>query len=397
MASELVSLPSSVLNNVYTFSANTDSYNQNITGISDVSRIGVGMLISGSCISPGTTVVSVGQNSIIISESPTQTLTGVNLTVGDSSYFVDSIYNALPQFIQDGDATQAPIQYPMYKYLWGMGSIVENQINSLVQDGAGKFGFYDSAYAYAPGWSQALDIDRCPEFALPWLAQFVGVRSESFSELTLAQKKDKIVNRSGFKRGTLDILISALVTEINYKLAGVTSVAPIVAGQVVVMEQTALTKTNFLGNTNSGNTITGIASTAGLVNGMYVYGAGIPGNTKITNVTSNSITISNSSASTQNGQSFFATTGKSYTPDQYSMIILMPTVYFNNYTYATLAANLSGNASITYDTIDAEINALGTSGYQNLFLDSVPKSNSAFAPFIYKYRPAGVQVYVGGY
>jgi len=79
------------------------------------------------------------------------------------------------------------------------------------------------------------------------------------------------------------------------------------------------------------------------------------------------------------------------------MIILMPTVYFNNYTYATLAANLSGNASITYDTIDAEINALGTNGYQNLFLDSVPKSNSAFAPFIYKYRPAGVQVYVGGY
>jgi len=396
MASELVSLPSSVLNNVYTFSANTDSYNQNITGISDVSRIGVGMLISGSCISPGTIVVSVGQNSIIISESPTQTLTGVNLTVGDSSYFVDSIYNALPQFIQDGDATQAPIQYPMYKYLWGMGSIVENQINSLVQDGAGKFGFYDSAYAYAPGWSQALDIDRCPEFALPWLAQFVGVTSESFVELNLAQKKDKIINRSGFQRGTGKTIVSALVTEINYKTASLNE-TPITAGQVVVMEQTALARVSFLGNTASGSTITGIVSTSGLANGMYVYGPGIPGNTTITNVSSSSITLSHNVTLTQNGVSFNATTGKTYVPDQYAMVVLMPTVYFNNYSYVTLASSLTGNGSVTYSTLDSAINALGSSGYENLFLDSVPKSNSAFAPFIYKYRPAGVQVYVGGY
>jgi len=397
MTSEAAFLPSSVLENVITFNGNLVQGSLVVTGISDVTMLGEGMLVSGLGISPGTAIDAVGQYSITLTEEAKQTLTATSLTAGVSSYFVDSIYNTMPQFVQDNDAQMLPINYPIYKFLWGMGTIVETQINSLVQSATGKFGTFDKAYVNAPGWSQALDIDRCPEFALPWLAQFVGVRSESFSELTLAQKKDKIVNRSGFKRGTLDILISALVTEINYKLAGVTSVAPIVSGQVVVMEQTALTKITFLGNTNSGNTITGIASTAGLVNGMYVYGAGIPGNTKITNVTSNSITISNSSASTQNGQSFFATTGKSYTPDQYSMVILMPTVYFNNYTYATLAANLSGNASITYDTIDAEINALGTSGYQNLFLDSVPKSNSAFAPFIYKYRPAGVQVYVGGY
>ena len=397
MASEVAFLPSDVLQNVTTFSGNIIAGSLTVTGISDVTRLGEGMLVSGNGISPGTIIESVGQHSLTFSEEAKQTLNGVSLTAGVPSYFVDSIYNTIPQFVQDNDAQMSPINYPIYKFLWGMGTIVETQINSLVQSATGKFGTFDKAYIDAPGWSQALDIDRCPEFALPWLAQFVGVASDSFDELTLAQKKDKIINRSGFKRGTHDVLISALVTEINYKLAGVTSVAPIVAGQVVVMEQTALTKTNFLGNTNSGNTITGIASTAGLVNGMYVYGAGIPGNTTITNVTSNSITISNSSASTQNGESFFATTGKSYTPDQYSMVILMPTVYFNNYTYATLATQLSGNASITYDTIDAEINALGTNGYQNLFLDSVPKSNSAFAPFIYKYRPAGVQVYVGGY
>ena len=397
MASEVASLPSSVLQNVTTFNGNITAGSSTITGISDVTNLGEGMLVSGNGISPGTTIDSVGQYSLTLSEEAKQTLTGVSLTVGVSSYFVDSIYNTIPQFVQDGDAQSSPISYPLYKFLWGMGTIVETQINSLVQSATGKFGTFDRAYVDAPGWSQALDIDRCPEFALPWLAQFVGVTSDSFSELTLAQKKDKIINRSGFKRGTHDILISALVTEINYKLAGVTSVAPIYAGQVVVMEQTALAQIPFLGNTNSGNTITGIASTAGLVNGMYVYGSGIPGNTTITNVTSNSITISNNSASTQNGESLFATTGKSYTPDQYSMVILMPTIYFNNYTYVTLAQNLSGNPSVTYDTIDAAINALGTSGYQNLFLDAVPKSNSAFAPFIYKYRPAGVQVYVGGY
>ena len=397
MASEVAFLPSSVLQNVTTFNGNITAGSSTITGISDVTNLGEGMLVSGNGISPGTTIDSVGQYSITLTEEAKQTLTGVSLTVGVSSYFVDSIYNTIPQFIQDGDAQLSPINYPLYKFLWGMGTIVETQINSLVQSATGKFGTFDRTYVDAPGWSQALDIDRCPEFALPWLAQFVGVRSESFGELNLAQKKDKIINRSGFKRGTLDILTSALVTEINYKLAGVTTVAPIVPGQVVLMEQTALAKVNFLGNTSTGNTITGIASTAGLVNGMYVYGSGIPGNTTITNVTSNSITISNNSASTQNGESFFATTGKLYTPDQYSMVILMPTIYFNNYTYVTLAQNLSGNPSVTYDTIDAAINALGTSGYQNLFLDAVPKSNSAFAPFIYKYRPAGVQVYVGGY
>jgi len=398
MASELASLPSSVLNNVYTFTANTTAGSQVVTNISNVSLIGIGMLVSGNGISPGTTVTSVGQKSITLSETPTITASNVSLTVGDSLYFVDSIYNTIPQFVQDNDANASPVSYPLYKYLWGMGSIVENQVNSLAQDSVGKFGFYDPTYAGAPGWSQAVDIDRCPEFALPWLAQFVGVTSESFTELTLAQKKDKILNRSGFQRGTPNVLISALVTEINYKLAGVTTVAPVTEGQIVVMEQTALSKNYFLGNTASGNTITGIASTAGLASGMYVYGPNIPGNTTISSLTSTSITLNHNSASTLNGAQFFATTGKTYTPDEYSLVILMPTVYFNNYTYATLSASLSGGlSSVTYATIDSEINALGTSGYQNLFLDSVPKSNSAFAPFIYKYRPAGVQAYVGGY
>jgi hypothetical protein len=397
MASEVAFLPSSVLKNVNTFTANTTAGSLTVTGIADVTNLGEGMLVSGNGISPGTAIDSVGQYSITLSEEAKQTLTGVNLTAGVSSYFVDSIYSSIPQFAQDGDAQASPVSYPLYKFIWGMGSIVENQINSLVQSATGRFGTFDRNYIDAPGWSQALDIDRCPEFALPWLAQFVGVSSESFGELNLAQKKDKIINRSGFKRGTLNILISALVTEINYKLAGVTSVAPINVGQVVVMEQTALSKVNFLGNTTTGNTITGITSTAGLANGMYVYGEGIPGNTTITNVATNTITLSHDSASAQNGEPFFATTGKEYTPDQYSIVILMPTIYFNNYTYATLAAELSGTSSVTYTTIDAEINALGANGYQNLFLDAVPKSNSAFAPFIYKYRPAGVQVYVGGY
>src|ERR1019366_10522798 len=31
-------------------------------------------------------------------------------------------------------------------------------------------------YLGAPGWSQILDITRCPQYVLPWLGQFIGVQ-----------------------------------------------------------------------------------------------------------------------------------------------------------------------------------------------------------------------------
>jgi len=58
-----------------------------------------------------------------------------------------------------------------------------------------------------PGWSALLDLDRCPDEALPWLGQFAGVRVLSGS--TPAQMRQRIASTDGFKRGTRAALIGA--------------------------------------------------------------------------------------------------------------------------------------------------------------------------------------------
>jgi hypothetical protein len=58
-----------------------------------------------------------------------------------------------------------------------------------------------------PGWSLLLDLDRCPDEALPWLAQFVGVRVPS--NLTPDQQRAYIASTAGFRRGTLAALRGA--------------------------------------------------------------------------------------------------------------------------------------------------------------------------------------------
>ena len=57
------------------------------------------------------------------------------------------------------------------------------------------------------GWSALLDLDRCPDEALPWLAQFVGVRVLPSS--TPEQQRARIASTDGFKRGTRDAMIGA--------------------------------------------------------------------------------------------------------------------------------------------------------------------------------------------
>lgn len=58
-----------------------------------------------------------------------------------------------------------------------------------------------------PGWSLLLDLDRCPDEALPWLAQFIGVRVYPGS--TPAEQRQRIASTAGFKRGTRESLIGA--------------------------------------------------------------------------------------------------------------------------------------------------------------------------------------------
>lgn len=60
----------------------------------------------------------------------------------------------------------------------------------------------------APGWSLLLDVERCPPEALPWLAQFNGVRIPARVSDPDAQRH-WILSTDGFKRGTRDALIGA--------------------------------------------------------------------------------------------------------------------------------------------------------------------------------------------
>lgn len=57
------------------------------------------------------------------------------------------------------------------------------------------------------GWSLLVDITRAPDKALPWLAQFVGVKLDS--GLSLANQRQQIIDAANWKRGTPQALKDA--------------------------------------------------------------------------------------------------------------------------------------------------------------------------------------------
>lgn len=59
----------------------------------------------------------------------------------------------------------------------------------------------------APGWSQVMDVNRCPVYALPWLAQFVGTRVDN--RLTEAAIRQQVTDANNWKRGTLGAIQGA--------------------------------------------------------------------------------------------------------------------------------------------------------------------------------------------
>lgn len=65
----------------------------------------------------------------------------------------------------------------------------------------------DDPVTGAIGWSMVIDIDRAPDVALPWLAQFVGVVLDE--GLTLAQQRQQIIDAANWKRGTPQALKDA--------------------------------------------------------------------------------------------------------------------------------------------------------------------------------------------
>lgn len=56
-----------------------------------------------------------------------------------------------------------------------------------------------------PGWSGLMDLERCPDVALPWLGQFVGARIPI--GLSDADQRAWVAGTSGWKRGTAASMI----------------------------------------------------------------------------------------------------------------------------------------------------------------------------------------------
>jgi len=58
-----------------------------------------------------------------------------------------------------------------------------------------------------PGYSILLDVRRCPDNALPWLAQFVGAKLTV--GLSAAQQREQLAGLGNWKRGTVAALQAA--------------------------------------------------------------------------------------------------------------------------------------------------------------------------------------------
>lgn len=87
----------------------------------------------------------------------------------------------------------------LLKWLAGVGELIQT-VDTLCRDS------YDTNGNAAPGWSQVLDIDRVPTYALPWLSQFVGVVGNP--NLRDDIQRHQILNPQGFARGTPAAIIA---------------------------------------------------------------------------------------------------------------------------------------------------------------------------------------------
>ena len=150
---------------------------------------------------------------------------------------VSRIYGSVPDFIQQADAAN---NYLLYKWIFAMVATID-ATDSLVRDNVNYMIIQDNAtlgIQPAVGWSQILDINRCPTYALPWLAQFIGVQLKTTSSLSLSAQRtawmSDITTKSSFNRGTRASLIAELVNVANPQLA---SNNQLTIQQVICMEQ----------------------------------------------------------------------------------------------------------------------------------------------------------------
>ena len=322
------------------------------------------------------------------------------LVANYAHYTADSIYASVPQFIQDQDLARSTdgLHGPLYYYISGIADIIDKQVNILARDnmgagvgGVGADGTVDTKnYFGALGWSQAIDIDRCPEYALPWLAQFVGVHLDSPNSMAYADQITKIKERTSFKRGTIPVLLSAIAAIVT-----LTSPTPLLTSQIVAMENTKYVGTTIAasGNiTQSAGVATFTAvSPHGLVTGQIV--SIINGSVAGLNLAHVPVTVTSSTAFTYAAATAGPSSGASVVIEQFlfdrgSITILLPISDFSLQIYEAL----NGGGSATYASLAATYATYGAiSG------TPTPITSNNYNNIIYRYRPAGMQIYIGGY
>ncbi len=129
--------------------------------------------------------------------------------------FAARLYAALePLTRQDAD-----FAWSLLIYVNAIGAMFQ-LVEDLVRDTAD-----------GPGWSPLLDLDRCPDEALPWLAQFAGVRVLPGSSPD--DQRARIASTDGFRRGTVAALRGAAAATLTgqqkllvYERSGDTAVSP---------------------------------------------------------------------------------------------------------------------------------------------------------------------------
>ena len=108
------------------------------------------------------------------------------------SSFAERLYAALEP-LADQDEQNG---WALLIYCNAIGAMFQ-QVEELVRD----------TDAGDPGWTLLLDLNRCPTDALPWLAQFAGVRLLPNS--SDADMRARIASTDGFRRGTRAAMVGA--------------------------------------------------------------------------------------------------------------------------------------------------------------------------------------------
>lgn len=105
--------------------------------------------------------------------------------------FADSLYDAvLPLAWLD-----ASVGYALAQFCASIGVMFQD-VDDVARD-----------TAEGPGWSAVVDLTRCPDAWLPWLAQFVGVTVPPGAPAD--EQRAWIARTDGFRRGTVDALRAA--------------------------------------------------------------------------------------------------------------------------------------------------------------------------------------------